>query len=218
MVRHLRISPRTDDRDFGPAKPGGGPAHGTGIALVHPERLPGSHASPEQTPEILLIDIAKPGDVSAAARDVARDRPGIKTISLSFPDGERHVARVLAAAAKTYLPSGATGFDILNAITAFSRGASYVMVGIPMQMLTEAAKPQLSVVAQSSPARLTLREVEILTGVSRGFTNKEIARELSLSEKTVKNSMTQIMQKLKVRNRVEAVLTIQKAKNILPGE
>lgn len=64
---------------------------------------------------------------------------------------------------------------------------------------------------------MTEREVQILTEVSRGLTNKEIARNLALSEKTIKNSMTHIMQKLKVRNRVEAVLFVQNKSAVRPG-
>ena len=61
--------------------------------------------------------------------------------------------------------------------------------------------------SDDAQAELTLREEEILGHVSNGLTNKEIANRLHISEKTVKHYMTNIMQKLQVRNRVEAVMT-----------
>jgi two-component system, NarL family, nitrate/nitrite response regulator NarL len=57
---------------------------------------------------------------------------------------------------------------------------------------------------------LTEREAQILAQVARGLTNKEIARDLSLSEKTVKHHMTNVMQKLQVRNRVEAAMMFRR--------
>ena len=62
---------------------------------------------------------------------------------------------------------------------------------------------------KTRPFNLTPREKEILDGVARALTNKEIARQLEISEKTVKRYMTVIMEKLQVRNRVEAVVKIK---------
>jgi DNA-binding NarL/FixJ family response regulator len=126
------------------------------------------------------------------------------------------VAQGLAAAAKAHLPNGASGADIINAIMAVSRGASYVMLGIPARLLMEATKQQPPPARKDEPV-LTDREEQILAEVSRGLTNKEIARKLLLSEKTIKNCMTHIMQKLKVRNRVEAVLVVQNKASICSG-
>jgi two-component system nitrate/nitrite response regulator NarL len=168
-------------------------------------------------PDIVLLDISKPGDASEAANAIARASPGIRTITLSFPESERYVAKALAAAAKAYLPNGTNGEDVLNAIMAVSRGASYVMVGVPTHLLKEVSREQQEPPSAEIPALgLTEREVQILTEVSRGLTNKEIARNLALSEKTIKNCMTHIMQKLKVRNRVEAVLFVQGKKTEHP--
>jgi two-component system, NarL family, nitrate/nitrite response regulator NarL len=65
---------------------------------------------------------------------------------------------------------------------------------------------------KNKPFKLTARETQILACVARGLTNKEVARELQISEKTVKHYMTVIMEKLQVRNRVEAVLKA----NVMP--
>ncbi|NJO32153.1 MAG: response regulator transcription factor [Rhodospirillales bacterium] len=162
----------------------------------------------DNLPDIVLLDVTKPGAVNEGARSIARRCSTVRTITLSVSEIERYVAQGLAAAARAHLPNGASGADIINAIMAFSRGASYVMLGMPTRLLMDAAK-QLRQPACKDERVLTDREGQILAEVSRGLTNKEIARKLILSEKTIKNCMTHIMQKLKVRNRVEAVLKVQ---------
>ena len=65
---------------------------------------------------------------------------------------------------------------------------------------------------QDQLTRLTTREQQILSGLSSGMTNKEIARLLKLSEKTIKHYVTNILQKLQVRNRVEAAMSYRRSK------
>ena len=91
---------------------------------------------------------------------------------------------------------------------AVSRGESYITPGLAARLLTRPIRQE--------PARppalpeLTTRESQILALVARGLTNKEIARDLSLTEKTVKHHMTNVMQKLQVRNRVEAAMLFRR--------
>lgn len=217
MVRRLHVAPVTSEKDFSPEdRAVVAPREAKGLTVVSHRAYAeyAGQSAAKQAPDVVLLDISKPGDASEAAKSIAKGSPGVRTITLSFPESERYVAQALAAAAKAYLPSGTNGEDILNAIMAVSQGASYVMVGVPAHLLMEASR-------QQGPRRadpgLTEREVQILTEVSRGLTNKEIARNLALSEKTIKNSMTHIMQKLKVRNRVEAVLFVQNKSAVRPG-
>jgi two-component system, NarL family, nitrate/nitrite response regulator NarL len=220
MVRRLRVAPITGERDFSPSQRTADASRETRGLTVVSQRAFGEGAgqtSAQQAPDVVLLDISKPGDASEAAKSIARASPGVRTITLSFPESERYVAHALAAAAKAYLPSGTNGEDILNAILAVSRGASYVMVGVPARLLMEASRKQPPPQTSAPAPGLTEREVQILTEVSRGLTNKEIARNLALSEKTIKNCMTHIMQKLKVRNRVEAVLFVQAERTVRVG-
>ncbi len=220
MVRRLRVAPLTSERDFSPEdRAVVAPREARGLTVVADRaysEIAGQSAA-QPAPDVVLLDISKPGDASEAAKSIARGSPGVRTITLSFPESERYVAQALAAAAKAYLPSGTNGEDILNAILAVSRGASYVMVGVPACLLMEASRKQPPLQTSAPAPGLTGREVQILTEVSRGLTNKEIARNLALSEKTIKNCMTHIMQKLKVRNRVEAVLFVQAARTVRVG-
>ncbi len=93
---------------------------------------------------------------------------------------------------------------------AVREGDSYVSPGLAARLLTQMKQQQntdnVHALRGDDVAELTAREDEILGFVSRGLTNKEIASRLALSEKTVKHYMTNIMNKLQVRNRVEAVL------------
>ena len=90
-------------------------------------------------------------------------------------------------------------------------GRSYVTPELAARLLVQSApKPASTRTADVQHQELTVREEEIIGGVANGKTNKEIARALNLSEKTVKHHMSNIMQKLHVRNRVEAVLCLRK--------
>jgi two-component system, NarL family, nitrate/nitrite response regulator NarL len=82
-----------------------------------------------------------------------------------------------------------------------------VTPGLAARLLTQVRQAVTLPSAKDATSDLTHREEQVLDQVSRGLTNKEIANSLSLSEKTVKHYMTNIMHKLNVRNRVEAVLT-----------
>lgn len=217
MVRRLRTATITDDNPRFREAARAGSRPGQGFEVVAGRSAETSvPIDLDNLPDIVLLDVTKPGAGSEAAGSIARRCSTVRTVTLSLSDIERYVAQGLAAAAKAHLPNGASGADIINAIMAVSRGASYVMLGIPARLLMEATKQQPPPARKDEPV-LTDREEQILAEVSRGLTNKEIARKLLLSEKTIKNCMTHIMQKLKVRNRVEAVLVVQNKASIRSG-
>jgi len=162
----------------------------------------------EELPDIVLLDVSMPGGGIEAARSIARVCPIIKMIMLTVSESEQDVAQALEAGVKGYVLKGTSGSELLKTMFAISRGESYVTPGLAARLLTH--------VTRQEPARaaalpeLTEREAQILAQVARGLTNKEIARALSLSEKTVKHHMTNVMQKLQVRNRVEAAMVFRK--------
>jgi DNA-binding NarL/FixJ family response regulator len=162
----------------------------------------------EVSPDIVLLDVRMPGGGVEAARSIARVCPVVKMIMLTVSESEQDVAQVLEAGAKGYVLKGTSGSDLIRTMFAVSRGEYYVTPGLAARLLTHTKRQE--------PARttdlpeLTERESQILAQVARGFTNKEIARTLALSEKTVKHHMTNVMQKLRVRNRVEAAMVFRK--------
>ncbi len=164
----------------------------------------------DRSPDILLLDVSMPGGGIEAARVIAREHPIVKTIILTVSESEEHVAQALEAGAQGYVLKGASGTELISTMCAVSRGESYVSPGLAARLLTQTKRQVQNRPPEFDLPELTKREEQILDHVARGKTNKEIAIGLGISEKTVKHYMTNIMQKLQVRNRVEAVLVFQK--------
>lgn len=167
----------------------------------------------EHLPDVILLDVSMPGGGIEAARAISADCPVVKVIMLTVSEHEEDVTKALEAGANGYILKGTSGTDLLTTLQSVSRGESYVSPGLAARLLAVSMR---NVRQQSRPAEqvdLTKREEQILELVARGLTNKEIANNLTISEKTVKHYMTNVMQKLQVRNRVEAVLALQKKSN-----
>lgn len=162
----------------------------------------------QELPDIVLLDVSMPGGGLEAARSIARVCPIVKTIVLTVSESEQDVAQALEAGVKGYILKGTSGSELLKTMFAISRGESYVSPGLAARLLTQVRRQEP--VQGAALPELTEREGQILAQVARGLTNKEIARALSLSEKTVKHHMTNVMQKLHVRNRVEAAMMYRK--------
>jgi len=160
----------------------------------------------ERLPDIILLDFHLPGGGAEAIANIARDCPNVRTIVLTVSEDERDVAAALAAGARGYMLKGSSGPDVVEAVKAIFRGHSYVAPNLAARILV--SKAQIEVVVDDNPHDFTSREEEIFALVSQGLSNKEIARRLKCTERTVKHHMTNIMQKLNVRNRVEAVLKV----------
>lgn len=163
-------------------------------------------------PDIILLDVSMPGSGLEAARSIATVAPSTLTIMLTVSESEEHVAAALDAGARGYLVKGSSASELLRTVQAVFNGESYISPGLAARLLMQVKQQPHGAMVPEVATELTAREDEILTYVSRGLTNKEIANKLDLSEKTVKHYMTSIMQKLHVRNRVEAVLATRRNK------
>jgi two-component system, NarL family, nitrate/nitrite response regulator NarL len=162
----------------------------------------------ELAPNLMLIDISMPGSGLEATALITKLCPEINIVMLTASEAEENVTATLEAGAKGYLLKGTSGPELLRIAEAVCNGDSYVTPTLAAKLLCQMRQKQILQKAQQDDghSELTVREEEVLDHVARGLTNKEIARALSLSEKTVKHYMTIIMQKLQVRNRVEAVI------------
>jgi two-component system nitrate/nitrite response regulator NarL len=170
----------------------------------------------DQRPDVMLLDVSMPGGGIEAARTISRQFPTVKTIMLTVSESEEHVSQALEAGALGYVLKGTSGPELVATTAAVSRGESYVSPGLAARLLAQSKRQAPPAHQDCLLPELTKREEQILDNVGRGLTNKEIARDLKISEKTVKHYMTNIMQKLQVRNRVEAVLALQK-KGVKPA-
>jgi two-component system nitrate/nitrite response regulator NarL len=160
----------------------------------------------EFLPDIVLLDISMPGGGIEAARQIAIDCPVVKMIMLTVSEQDDDVIAALKAGARGYILKGVGGDELIAIVRAVNRGESYVSPDLAARILIEAGNDDDLTSTPDPLVRLTAREEQILKLVSHGLSNKEIGRDLDLSEKTIKHYMTNILQKLQVRNRVEAAL------------
>jgi RNA polymerase sigma factor (sigma-70 family) len=162
-------------------------------------------------PDIILLDIDMPGGGLEAARIVAEDCPVTRIVILTSSEEDDHLISALKIGARAYILKGVAARELLRILRAVSAGESYVPPMLAASLLLEMREAHSQQKQAASPLdELTPREREILEGLAAGLSNKEIGEKLFLSEKTVKHYMTNILQKLQVRNRVEAALLAQK--------
>jgi two-component system, NarL family, nitrate/nitrite response regulator NarL len=161
-------------------------------------------------PDILLLDVSIPGGGIEAAYAIAANGFNGKIVMLTVSERPSHVTAALEAGARGYLLKGASGKELVRAILAVHGGQVYVspeLAGLLLSGPLEHLKENIQI--RDRPI-FTERENNIAEFLAQGKTNKEIAEILNLREKTIKHYMTNIFQKLGVRNRVEAVLLIKK--------
>jgi DNA-binding NarL/FixJ family response regulator len=159
----------------------------------------------ELLPDVLLMEIKVPDDGVAAVSTIAREHPGVHILIMTVSDSDADVSAMLQLGVHGYLLKGCTGQEIVRAVQRVHAGELCMTSELAPRLLTAASRPG------DQPADdLSSREEIILAQVSKGLTNKEIAKALNLREKTVKHYMTHIMQKLGVGNRYEAAAMGQK--------
>ena len=163
-------------------------------------------------PDIVLLDINLPDRPGIdVVTDLQAELPYCKEIMLTVLEDHESLMAAITNGARGYVLKGVAGEELARIVRSIHAGETYVTPAMAVQLLTELAHQQH---AASDPHRqLTEREHAILELVAEGKTNKEIGTVMYLSEKTVKHYMTNILQKLQVRNRVEAAL---KAREIRP--
>lgn len=168
------------------------------------------HIAGTAAPDVMLIDISMPGGGIAAAATIGNLHPEVKIVLLTVSESESDVSAAMTTGARGYVLKGISGTELVQIVRAVDSGQSYVAPALAAVMLRKLRQPEPQFAEVLPGEQLTAREDQILCQVAQGLTNKEIARNLNISEKTVKHYMTLIMQKLQVRNRVEAVLRRQR--------
>ena len=164
----------------------------------------------EQTqPDVVLLDVRLP-DMSGVevCRQAVRSDPNLKVIILTtFVDPDL-VDECIEAGARGYLVKDVRGMSLKENVRAVSRGQAVLAPEIAGPIL-DRVRDRRSAEATRAPA-LTQSQVAILGLMTRGFSNREIAAEVHLSENTIKTHVQEIFRKLDVHNRVEAVMTATK--------
>ena len=155
----------------------------------------------DTVPDVVLMDIIMPGcDGLEATRRIKQEMPHVQIVMLTVSESEENLFEAIKLGARGYLLKDVGAEELLRVLRGLSRGETYVAPGIAARILQEFARPSRTAEALSG------REREVLKLVTEGLSNKEIAQSLGISPSTVKNHLRNIMEKLHVRNRVEAAI------------
>jgi len=147
-------------------------------------------------PDVVVLDLRLPGvsgfDVIIQLR---KEFPSARIVVLSNYHGSEDVYRAVRSGAMAYLTKDASGEEVINAIQSVSRGLRY----LPHVALDRLAERTPSI-------ELTPRESEVLACVTKGYSNREVAEELGIAEKTVRIHVSAVLDKLGARDRTQATI------------
>jgi DNA-binding NarL/FixJ family response regulator len=167
-------------------------------------------------PEVLLLDLDVPGGM-AAAEALLRVRPDLKVVILTACDDEENVTDALRIGVHGYILKSVSGPELVRAIESIHRGEPYITPALASRLLIQSRGKSLAAQGNGS-FDLTVRDKQLLGYLARGLTNQEIARSLGMNVRTVKHYLTQVFRKMRVRNRVEAILEAQRMRLELDGQ
>ena len=173
----------------------------------------------ESLPDVVLMDIRMPrSNGIEACRAMKEAAPSAKIVILTISDEEEDLFEAIRAGASGYLLKDIPLDEVADAVRAVHGGQSLINPSMAGKLLTEfatLAKRDDEERAQEVPApRLTEREMQVLKLVARGMNNRDIAKELFISENTVKNHVRNILEKLQIHSRMEAVMVAVREKLI----
>lgn len=164
----------------------------------------------EHCPDVVIMDIAIPKlNGIEATKQIKATNPAIAVLVLTAYDDDQYVFALLEAGAAGYLLKDVSTNDLIKAIRAVNAGESALHPSIARKVINHFAQhtgKQPTDTEQESLDQLTDREIEVLKLAARGMTNREIARELTISVRTAQAHLSHIFGKLGVGSRTEAVL------------
>ncbi len=159
----------------------------------------------DKEPDVVLMDLSMPGMGGLrAARKILSLLPRTRVLILTVHTDDAHVFQGIKAGAQGYILKDCTPEDLTRAIRVVHAGETIMSPDIARKMLTTFEGIR-SMSAEITPS-LTERELEVIKALSQGKSNKEIARDLEISEKTVRNHASNIYKKLHIFDRTQAVI------------
>lgn len=149
-------------------------------------------------PDLVLMDLQMPElDGANATRRIRAEHEDVQILVLTTYDTDADIRGAIEAGATGYLLKDARREDLFNAIRLAARGESVLSPGVASRVLGKMRAP--------AEEALSTREIEVLTAVARGLSNREVARELHVSEATIKTHLLHVFAKLGVDDRTAAV-------------
>jgi DNA-binding NarL/FixJ family response regulator len=176
-----------------------------------------TEAARRYQPDLVIMDVRLPdGSGVEACREIRQELPDTRVVMLtSYPDDEA-VLSAIVAGASGYLLKQVRGRDLVAALEAVGRGESLLDPAVTGRVL-ERVRRIASGEQNDELSQLTSQEQRILLLVAEGKTNKEIAAEIFLSDKTVKNYVSSILGKLNLERRAQAAAYMAKLRSDRPG-
>lgn len=163
-------------------------------------------------PDVILMDIRMPVmDGVTATRELSQRFPQIGVIILTTFDDDEYIFEGLKAGARGYLLKDISSEDMAAAVRTVAAGGALIQPSITRKVLAEfsrlSTRPQSKADGLIDP--LTERELDVLRALAQGLSNREIADKLVITEGTVKNHVSNLIAKLNVRDRTQAILKAQ---------
>ena len=164
-------------------------------------------------PDLMVLDINMPGGGVEAATEIGKRFPAIKLLMLTVYDSLPNVQEALKAGAAGYVLKGIEGDELVEIVQKLLNGKKYVSPELAARVILEGEGS--NVISDEAPSSefsskgLTKSEILVHQLIAQGANNREIARQLSLTEATVKQYASQLFKKLGVKNRVEAALLLK---------
>jgi DNA-binding NarL/FixJ family response regulator len=162
----------------------------------------------ELAPEVVVMDLNMPGISGVeATRQIAMIAPLIRVLVLTISDQDEDVMDAIVAGACGYLLKDASIDELMAGIRAASTGGSLVSPSIASKVLQRVRATSASArEAETIRSELSEREIQVLRLIANGKDNAQIAAELHISPKTVKNHISNILMKLQIENRIQAAV------------
>ncbi|OGR23135.1 MAG: DNA-binding response regulator [Desulfobacterales bacterium RIFOXYA12_FULL_46_15] len=157
----------------------------------------------ETNPDVVVMDIGMPIlNGIEASRQLKKSCPGIEIIILTVHTNEEYVLQALKSGASGYLVKRAAPLDLVTAIHEVHKGRSYLSSSISKTLINEYLRQTVTIsgnIENSSEKELTSRQSEVLQLLAEGYTNREAAKILCVSIKTIETHRTQIKKKLNIQ-------------------
>jgi len=161
----------------------------------------------ECKPDVILMDINMPVvNGIQAIKELRQDQYQFKIIVLTIHEDREYLFKTLQLGAEGYVLKDAEPYVLIDAIRNVYQGQTYIQSNMTKELVKEFNRVTLNEKVNNEHSKLTAREIEVLELIAEGMINKEIAKQLYISEKTVKNHVSSIFKKLNVSDRTQAAI------------